>query len=70
MYFPCVHCPATLLRGDRGNLAHAIRHVGIDAVAVYLHRLLERNGMSELEAHVTVQAFLSSRRGHPVSEGC
>ena len=64
MYFPCVHCPATLLRGDRGNLSHALNHAlarySLDEIGAYLHRKLERGGMSELDAHRTIQAFLAS----------
>ncbi len=67
MWFPCAYCPARLRRGDRENLEHAAQHFGLDAVAVYVHRELERKGMSELDAHLTVQAFLSPRTGRPVS---
>ena len=67
MYFACVYCPAQLRRGDEGNLGHAIQHFGLDGIAAHIHRELERNGMSELDAHLTVQAFLSARMDHPVS---
>ncbi len=67
MWFPCAYCPTPLRRDHRANLGHAIEHFGLDTVAVHLHRALERNGMSELDAHLTVQAFLSARMGRPVS---
>ena len=67
MYFPCAYCPAQLRRGDEGNLGHAIQHFGLEEVAAHIHRELERNGMSELDAHLTVLAFLSPRTGHPVA---
>ncbi len=60
MQFPCAYCPAQLQRGDWKTLDHAIQHFGLGAVAVYVHRELEREGMSELDAHLTVQGFLAS----------
>lgn len=67
MQFPCAHCPVQLHRGDRGNLDHAIEHFGLDAVAVRLHRALECCGLSELDAHVTVQSWLLARKARRAS---
>jgi len=69
MLFPCAYCPAQLCCGNRANLDHAIQHFGLDAVAVRLHRELERQGMSELDAHLTVQSYLSARMVHRASAG-
>lgn len=58
--FICAYCGQELRRGSWDNLEHALNDVGLERLVVAVHRLAERSGRTELEAHCLVRRLTAA----------